>query len=103
MLSNKELSSSIQSKHLIKHLLRHIFLIGKALHARIVDHNVQASIVRHGGIEEFGHLARLADIGLDRYRAATLGFNVGHDGEGGFGGTSVVEDDGRAARGELTG
>jgi hypothetical protein len=103
VLGNEELRTSVQTEDLIEHILGDIFLIGEALHARIVDDDVEAGKVRDGGIEEPGHLAGLADIGLDGDGAAAFRLDVGDDRERRFGRSGVVEDDGGAARGEFAG
>lgn len=77
MLCDEKLRPSIQAKNLIEHLLRDIFLVGETLHAGIVDHDVQSSKLRHRGIEQLGHLADFADVGLDGNGAAALGLDLG--------------------------
>ncbi len=51
MLRNEELSSGVQAKDIIEHLLGDVFLIGEALHAGIVHDDVQAAKVGQGGLE----------------------------------------------------
>jgi hypothetical protein len=72
MLRDEELASSVQSKDLVEHLLGNIFLAGEALHSGVVDHNVQSSVMRHRGIEQLGHFASFADVGLNGNCPATL-------------------------------
>ena len=103
VLGNEELGTSVQSKDLVEHLLGDVFLVGETLHARVVDDDVEAGKVRDGGIEQSGHLAGLADVGLNGDGAAAFRFDVGDDGERRFGRSSVVEHDGGTSRCEFTG
>jgi len=93
LLGDEELRSSVQSKYLIEHLLRDVFLVGETFHSSVVDDDVQSSKVRHRRIEQLGNFAGFADVGLNSNGAAACTLDVGNDSKGGFSGAGVVEDD----------